>query len=159
MIALSIGIAGDQQVARYLLHVGARGVDATPAFEAIMLRLEQIEAEQFGSEGAHGGGEQWEQLSPVTIARKKAAGKGAEKILSFSGDLRRSLTDAGDGDAIRMAFPNAMKFGSNLKYAEVHQTGNKAGTLPRRRPIELQDAEKWDAGNILRLWIVRGVIA
>lgn len=63
-------------------------------------------------------------LSPVTLARKK---KNRDKVLIESGDLHRELTyqlvNGGTG----------LEFGSDRKYAAVHQFGARQGAFGRSK--------------------------
>ena len=89
--------------------------------------LKKIHAERFKQEIAPDGSE-WQSLSPKTLARKKKKGK-STKILRQDGYLS-------DKTAYNYNDQN-VEFGSDAKYARLHQFGGKAGrggkvTIPKR---------------------------
>ena len=89
--------------------------------------LKKIHAERFKQEIAPDGSE-WQSLSPKTLARKKKKGK-STKILRQVGYLS-------DKTSYNYNDQN-VEFGSDAKYARLHQFGGKAGrggkvTIPKR---------------------------
>jgi phage gpG-like protein len=104
---------------------------------AIIHKLEQLETEQFDSEGARGSGG-WAPLAPATVAEKARRGLDP-RILHATGRLRASLTARG-GDAIRESHPDEMRFGTDVPYAAFHQRGT--ARMPRRRGIELPATDR-----------------
>lgn len=101
--------------------------------------LKKIHAERFKQEIAPDGSK-WQSLSPQTLARKKKKGK-STKILRQDGYLS-------DKTAYNYNDQN-VEFGSDAKYARLHQFGGKAGrggkvTIPARPwlGISEQDEQK-----------------
>ena len=101
--------------------------------------LKKIHAERFKQEIAPDGSE-WQSLSPKTLARKKKKGK-STKILRQDGYLS-------DKTAYNYNDQN-VEFGSDAKYARLHQFGGKAGrggkvTIPKRPwlGVSEQDEQK-----------------
>ena len=101
--------------------------------------LKKIHAERFKQEIAPDGSE-WQSLSPKTLARKKKKGK-STKILRQDGYLS-------DKTAYNYNDKN-VEFGSDAKYARLHQFGGKAGrggkvTIPKRPwlGVNAQDEQK-----------------
>ena len=101
--------------------------------------LKKIHAERFKQEIAPDGSE-WQSLSPKTLARKKKKGK-STKILRQDGYLS-------DKTAYNYNDQN-VEFGSDAKYAHLHQFGGKAGrggkvTIPKRPwlGVNAQDEQK-----------------
>lgn len=101
--------------------------------------LKKIHAERFKQEIAPDGSE-WQSLSPKTLARKKKKGK-STKILRQDGYLS-------DKTAYNYNDQN-VEFGSDAKYARLHQFGGKAGrggkvTIPKRPwlGVNAQDEQK-----------------
>ena len=101
--------------------------------------LKKIHAERFKQE-VDPDGNKWKPLSPKTLARKKKKGK-STKILRQDGYLS-------DKTAYNYNDQN-VEFGSDAKYARLHQFGGKAGrggkvTIPARPwlGISEQDEQK-----------------
>jgi phage gpG-like protein len=136
-VRLDLDVFGDKQVARELLRFGDRAADVRPAWNAIIGRLERLEAEQFDSQGGRGSGG-WAPLAPATVAEKARRGLDP-RILHATGRLRASLTGRG-GDAIRESHPDEMRFGTSVPYARFHQQGTSR--MPRRREIELRELDR-----------------
>lgn len=148
---LIIEHAGDQQIARDLLRIDARVMDARPAFAQIINDLERIEGRQFDSQGGYGSGG-WQPLAAATVARKQAQGLDP-RILHAKGDLSGSLTGKG-GDGLREVFPSSMAFGSRVPYAKYHQTGT--GRMPQRQPLELPEGDRRAIPRTLQRYFFTG---
>ncbi len=103
---------------------------------------------------AEGRPEKWQPLAPATIegkvrkfgGRKKRGGLravtarklGGNKILTDSGDLRRSIVHKADSMGVTI--------GSTKEYAAIHQFGGQCGrgrsvTIPARPYLMLQDGD------------------
>lgn len=151
---IELDVAGDKQLAREVLRLGDRAVDATPAFAKVVTDLAEHERRQFETEGglASGG---WTPLAASTIAAKRAAGLDP-RILRATGALYRSLTQplGGGSDAIREVRPDEMRFGTSLRYARFHQLGTDR--MPQRREIELRERDRADVVKTLQRYILTG---
>lgn len=150
-VLLSFDFYGDVQLERTLDRFAEHTEDATPAWEAIANRFAHVERRQFATEGKHGSGG-WAPLSPKYAAWKARHYPG-KPILQREGDLVRSLTRRPFG--IERIEPQQAWLGSDVPYGAYHQNG--AGRLPRRRPIELTEAERRLWVKILQRFIVTGV--
>lgn len=149
---IEFDVFGDRQVARDLLRIGDRAVDATPAFAQMLLDLVDLEREQFGSEGQRASGG-WAPLAASTLARKRANGLD-ERILRATGALYESLEETSSGgDAIRHADPTQMVFGTTVPYARYHQLGQG---VPRRRPVELAERDRQGLVKTLQRYVMTG---
>jgi phage gpG-like protein len=145
---VDVSIGGDRQVSRQLLRFGERAVAARPAFEMIGELLFELEKEQFASEGgrASGGG--------APLAESTVASRGSSHpILDLTGELRSSLTGRGPNNTF-LATDDFLLFGTSVEYAGFHQAGTSR--MPRRRVLELTEADRVAAAKVLQRFIVTG---
>jgi phage gpG-like protein len=149
-VRVEIGLSGDKQVSRQLLRFGDRALAARPAFEAIGQMLLELEGQQFASEGHRASGG-WEPLADSTLEHKHGP-----SILDETGELRASLTERGGPHQIWDVGDEFLLFGTDVDYASFHQTGTSR--MPRRRPLELTEADRAGAVKILQRYIMTGVI-
>jgi phage gpG-like protein len=150
-------VAGDVQVNRDILRVGAYARDARPAFAAIADLIMDETALQFATQGAHASGG-WAPLKPATIAEKERAGFGSRGILERTLRLEESLTVKGDPDMILDIRPDELAFGSRVPYAGAHQNPKPGSHLPQRRPVELTEEARRTFIKILQRWIITGEV-
>lgn len=149
-VTLTFTFYGDVQLSRTLDRFAENVDDARPAWEAIADRFAHVERRQFRSEGrASSGG--WAPLSPRYGAWKARHYPG-RPILERDGDLVRSLTRRPFG--VEVILPDRMVIGSAVPYGQHHQRGGP--NLPRRRPIELTEAERQVWVKVLQRFIVTG---
>lgn len=99
--------------------------------------LKKIHTERFKQE-VDPEGNNWQSLSPKTLARKQKKGK-STKILRQDGYLS-------DKTAYNYNDQN-VEFGSDAKYARLHQFGGKAGhegkvTIPKRPWLGVSEQDK-----------------
>jgi phage gpG-like protein len=132
---LTLDVFGDRQLDRKLLRFEDRVGDLEPAFEALADDFLSIESKQFSSEGGFASGS-WAPLAESTVRRRGSAGP----ILDDSGDLRRSLTQEGAKGSVRQITSDSLFVGTDVDYAQYHQTGTSR--MPRRRPVEFRDADR-----------------
>lgn len=149
-ILLTFDFYGDTQLERTLDRFAAGAEDATPAWEAIADRFVHVERRQFATEGKSSSGG-WAPLSPKYAAWKAQHYPG-KPILQREGHLVRSLTRRPLG--VERIEPQEAWLGSDIDYGAFHQRG--AGNLPRRRPVELTEAERRLWVKILQRFIVTG---
>lgn len=145
---ITIEILGDTVLDRELLRFTERLGDLTPAFEAIADDFLAIEERQFASEG----GGNWRPLAASTLERKARLGLD-HRILHATHRLRNSLTQKGNAEAIRRITADEALLGTSVPYAFFHQQG--AG-VPRRRPVELSEADKRRWVRSIQSWLVGG---
>jgi phage gpG-like protein len=149
-VTLRFEFYGDVQLARTLDRFATNVADARPAWEAIADRFAHVERRQFATEGrASSGG--WAPLSP-RYGAWKARNYPGRPILERDGDLKESLTRRPFG--VELILEDRMVIGSSVKYGAYHQRGDG---VPRRRPIELTEAERKAWVKILQRFIVTGV--
>jgi phage gpG-like protein len=132
---LTLEVFGDVQLDRKLLRFEDHVGDLEPAFEALADDFLSIETRQFSSEGGFASGG-WAPLADSTVQRRGSA----HPILDDHGDLRASLTDAAAKGAIRDITSDSLFVGTDIDYAQYHQTGT--ARMPRRRPVEFRDADR-----------------
>lgn len=150
MVTLSFDFYGDTQLDRTLDRFAGGVEDATPAWEAIADRFRHVELRQFRTEGAAFSGG-WAPLSP-RYAAWKARHYPGKPILQREGDLVRSLTERPFG--VEVIMPQRMWIGSDVEHGAYHQHGTPR--MPRRRPVELDEAERRLWVQILQRFIVTG---
>lgn len=138
MFEFSFEVSGDIQVKRLFSRFGNKINDLVPALKNIRKRYYDVEKKQFASQGGFGSGG-WEALSETYRVRKAKLypGKG---ILEASGDMKRSLTVPGSYGNVDILEHDSLVLGTNLDYPVYHQHGT--GHMPKRKPIELPEAEK-----------------
>lgn len=147
---LTFAVFGDVQVDRTLEGIEENVADMRPAWSALRQRFLTIERRQFATQGGYSGG--WSPLSPA-YARWKARHYPGKTILRRTDALWRSLTE---GPMVAVLEPDYMVLGTSVEYAEYHQLGG--GRLPRRRPVELADAERREWVKVLQSFIRTGTI-
>ena len=147
-------VAGDKLISRNLLRVGARAVDARPAFKAVADYMIDETEKQFASEGGHASGG-WAHLKPITLAGKARRGEDP-RILHATHRLVDSLTDRGSADMILETTADELRYGSRVPYAAFHQRGTSS--MPRRRPIEFTEPAKRNIVKIIQRWVIAGEV-
>lgn len=136
------GIAGgDTQ--RIALAFERLGTDFTRfgtfLFPRLAEKLEEIEARQFGSQGAAGSSGAWAELSAAYADWKEEHYPG-KPILEATGALVEGMTSSRSPYAKRVWDNASFLFGtSGVPYASFHQTGTSK--MPARAPIDISGPE------------------
>lgn len=117
-------------------------VDAENTLGAMAdIAANMVEAEDslFMSQGRRGGGS-WAPIKFDTEFRK-----GSSIILVDTGRLYESLTKIGSPDQILVIRPTEVEFGTNVPYANIHQTGAPRRNIPKRPIIRFTagDRQRW----------------
>lgn len=149
---LDFDVFGERQVSRRLLRVSAAAANASPAFNRIVDRLEEISEEQFDTQGSRA--QAWPPLAQTTLARKRALGLD-HRILHATGALRESLTGGEGGQ--RIVTDDFLVFGTTLEYAGVHHKGGNV--IPQRRVIDLTERDRKEMVRTLQRWMMTGQLA
>ena len=136
MIKISLN---DTQAVAKLHRIASRLKQPRKLYGVLGETLKKIHAERFKQE-VDPEGNNWQSLSPKTLARKQKKGK-STKILRQDGYLS-------DKTAYNYNDQN-VEFGSDAKYARLHQFGGKAGrgkkvAIPKRPwlGVNAQDEQK-----------------
>ena len=136
MIKISLN---DIQAAQQLHNIARQLQQPRKLYGVLGETLKKIHAERFKQE-VDPEGNNWQSLSPKTLTRKQKKGK-STKILRQGGYLS-------DKTAYNYNDQN-VEFGSDAKYARLHQFGGKAGrgkkvTIPKRPwlGVNAQDEQK-----------------
>ncbi|WIM82571.1 phage virion morphogenesis protein [Gallibacterium anatis] len=136
MIKISLN---DTQAVQQLHHIARQLKQPRKLYGVLGETLKKIHADRFKKE-IDPDGNNWKPLSAKTLARKQKKGK-STKILRQDGYLS-------DRTAYNYNDKN-VEFGSDAKYARLHQFGGKAGkgkkvTIPKRPwlGISQQDEQK-----------------
>ncbi len=104
-----------QELLTSLQATQARAEDPTPVLKAIGDLMIRSTEQNFRAEGRP---DRWQEVKKATRRRKTARGK--SKILTWSGNLARSVVAQVQGKTVAI--------GSNWPYARIHQEG---GIIPR----------------------------
>lgn len=149
-----IDIAGDTQLEREMLRVGSYAGDARPVFQVIFDDLVAISRKQFDTQGRYGSGG-WKPLKPATIENKARLGLDP-RILHATLALRKSLTQKGASQQVRVITSSMLEFGSELEYLKYHQLGAPGANLPQRRAVELPEHDRRSLVKRLQTYIMTG---
>lgn len=152
---VTISILGETQLDRTLEGIETRVEDMSPAFSALRDRFLTIERRQFATQGSYSGG--WPALSPKYRAWKATRYPG-KTILRRTDDLWRSLTE---GPEVLVIGRDSLVMGTAVKYAGFHQQPAGlygGGPLPRRPPVEINEAERTEWVKVLQSYAVTGKI-
>ncbi len=155
-VRFTLEIEGEVQLDRALSRFGEHLSDMAPFFEQLSNKLMSITSLQFDSEGGRTGG--WAPLSPQYAAYKLSQ-VGAQPLLSYSGRMRRSLTERG-GENIREITSDSLRWGTSVRssggfpYPRVHQTGGPRANIPQRRIIDLTEDDRREMMKMLQRWMV-----
>jgi phage gpG-like protein len=149
---LRLEVFGDVQLDRKLLRFEENLGDLEPVFEALADDFLAIETSQFASEGGFASGG-WDPLADSTVRRRGSA----HPILDDFGDLRASLTQDGAKGSIRNITSDELFVGTDVDYAQHHQTGTPR--MPRRRPVEFREADRRRWVRKIQRYIVSGEVA
>lgn len=150
---LTIDTYGEELVAQELFGVGDRAVDMTPLWPAMIARFEEIEREQFLSDGARGPGGRWEEVSPDWKDRKWKQGLSLETMRATEALYDALATPSGGGT--RIFTPYSLQFGaSDLIQFRVHQDNDGTQSYPIRNPIDLTPQDVHDFAMVMLEYVV-----
>lgn len=116
--------------------------DVRPAWPAVAAAVRMAMAQNFATESSRG--QRWAPLRTAYLLWKMKHHPGT-KILELSGDLRRSLTDSGDVNAIQEETKDELYISSRVPYGRYHQTGTTR--MDARPPIALTAAQRFRLGQ------------
>jgi phage virion morphogenesis protein len=154
MIRFRVLIFGTEALSTRLTRMAKDTADARPAFNNVADELMRVTNIQFESQGRRGGGA-WARLSPKWL-KEKAKITLDLRILHLDHTLRHSVTRRGAPGQVLEIGPTEMNFGSNVKYARVHQEGYPPRNIPRRPFIKLIDSDRRNIRNMIRDHIMTG---
>lgn len=154
VISFELSAAGVAEVDRFFYVKAKRVGDLRGAWPATDEVFEEAIAEQFDTEGAHGGSP-WPELASSTQFERARQGFGpAHPILVRTGELRDSFLDRTHPDAIsehgRLRWARGSRSGHR---PDVHQRGSRDGRIPRRRIIELTAEDRHRLLRPVRNWV------
>lgn len=151
MVTVRFEVFGDTQVDRSLQRLGDAALDFRPAGDDLMQLMQDIERDQFDTEGRSGSGG-WKPLKASTIRQKARHlhAEGVVRILQNTERLVKSLTDKDADDAVREVNAGSFVYASTVPYAKYHQTGAPRANVPQRRPVELTETNRRDMVKILQ---------
>jgi phage gpG-like protein len=154
---LEIHAFGHRQLRRKIRDVQDRAEDPRPAYMEAWARFRELESIQFAGQGQGPSGP-WRPLKPKTILMKLRLGHDP-RILHATFRLRNSLTRRGSRyGSFRMTREGAV-FGSRHPAGKYHQQNRRGhGKIPRRPPIDLHEQDKQELVEIVRDYIMEGVV-
>ncbi|MFA5731862.1 MAG: phage virion morphogenesis protein [Acidithiobacillus sp.] len=135
MFRLTFTVDGERQLHRSLNMIADSMDDFTDVFEKIAEDFRSTQEKVFANSGAFEGLRAWTPLTPGyrTWKMKKV---GSKPILTFKGDLRKSLTTK-SANHIEKITKSTLEIGTRDKKAAWHHKGK--GRLPVRKVIELSE--------------------
>lgn len=169
MLELNITVTGESQVSKTLLDVARRCENLGPAWELIHDDFLVMEEEQFGAQGKD---EKWAPWSDDYAAWRKKHGATGNRILEWTGEFRRSLTEKGSPGHVFDYGPLWAKYGTDLKTESgyglglVHQQGFTAKypygnrgidskKVPARKSVVLDESHKQEWLRLIQGYIMQ----
>jgi phage gpG-like protein len=147
-----IEFGGEVQVNRRLDRFKDSLEDPRPLWENLFGYLERAETQQFNAQGKAA---KWKPLAESTVAYKKRHGLD-RRILHATLAMRKSLTQRGHGDAVRISTLDFMQFGTDVEYAGIHQKGG--GRVPQRRVIDLTETQRREIVKRTQKFLLKGTV-
>lgn len=124
-VLFTVDVQGEKQLSAFIAGIGDKVKDLSPIWDDVDAILRRHVRTRFSTKG--GRREPWPPLKSSTVAAKKKAGYPAT-ILVRTGRLKRALIYTG-GEHILVKERMSMTFGSDVEYADYHQSP----LVPRRR--------------------------
>lgn len=153
-------------ISRYMEGVTRIPDDFTPAWEGfktsdgspqkgIIEEFELYEEATFNNSGAYDSKKKWAELTQK-YREYKYLQVGNEPILVFRGNLRDSLTDSKDSNAIRLPEKRQLTLGTSLEVGKkkkwnlgmLHQMGTNK--MPARKPIDVGNKQRAKWAGIIK---------
>jgi phage gpG-like protein len=144
----SVEVIGVDRIVTKLTRSGRKAQDIRPALNQAADYLMDITEKQFDSQGRRGGG-RWKSLSPKWLAQKRKITLDT-RILHLNHLLRRSVTRRDAQGQILDIEPTSLRFGSSVRYANVHQSGYPPRNIPARPFLRILATDRERIRNIMR---------
>jgi phage gpG-like protein len=109
----------------------------------------------FETEGQRDEHPRWAEFSPASFGRKRPSGKritDQSKLLQDTGELKKSFR-------ILNQTPMTIVWGSELDYAEKHQSGDQTKKLPKREMVFLTDNDYDMINNLINNWVEKTILS
>lgn len=151
MTQVSIRVYGDDLVARELDLTGARGESMIGIWPVIEETFEEIEREQFASDGSRGPNGPWPELTQDWMWHKFRTGQSLA-ILRASEDMEAALTGPSP-DSIRATTDDTFEFGADLDQFRIQQDWSSANNFPARYPVDLQEQDELRFAEAILGWV------
>lgn len=151
MVELSFQMLGKEVFVRGFNRYAHKVQDWREAFEQVWQNYIDINRRNFQRGGYP---QRFKSLSPAYRAWKDKHYPG-RPILTLTGDLRRSMTGAGQATAqhtIKDIRKLRAEFGTTVPYARAHQDGYPPRNLPRRPPLQLTNYDLTFWTRIIHEW-------
>src|SRR4030042_2260470 len=153
MFRFTFDVDGERQLDRSLDIIADSLTNFKDIFEKCADDFRKTQESVFANSGAFEGLRAWAPLSPGyrTWKMKKV---GAKPILTFKGDLRKSLTSKSTNH-IEKITTHSLEIGTRDKKAIWHHRGTNK--MPKRKVIELSEPQKRRWTRIAHTEIFRGM--
>lgn len=146
-----IEVYGDKLAEAELIGIGDRAADLRPLWPAVLEMMEEIEKEQFDTQGSRSGSP-WPELSRETLLRKFRSGQNM-MIMRATDALYDSLTGK-TSHSVRTFGSDWAVFGSTLPQMAYHQDRNPSANYPERLPVDLTQQDSLEFAEIMLGYIV-----
>lgn len=125
---------------RKIRTIGANAENSHAMLIELAYDLGLIEYETFRSQGRRGGGS-WKKLKPDTVYQKLSRGLDV-RILHATHELRDSLVQRKHPQHVEKITGTQLRFGTDVRYAGVHQKGAPRAKVPARPFFKLTPGDK-----------------
>lgn len=143
-------VAGDKQVSRELLRLGARSANMAPALRKVAGLVAGSSGRRFASQGPG-----WAPLAQSTLTQRALEGTGS-RILDRSGALKASVSGVGAPGQQLVVTDSFLLFGTTVPYAGFHQKGAPNAGIPARKIFDLNAADRTGIVKTLQRYALTG---
>lgn len=159
MTQVQILVYGDEVVARELDLIGARGESMLGIWPAIQERMEEIEREQFASDGARGPSGPWPDYEqPSTWQWYKFQAGLSLELMRATHATEEALTSE-TPDSVRLMTDDTFAFGADLDQFRIQQDWSPDNDFPERRPIDFTPRDELAFAETIMGWVTGSVNA
>lgn len=149
---------GTETVASNLKEFGGRATDARPAMRKVRSIMEKGQRANFETSGSYLG-EEWDQLSPGTLARRARLGQGTKPLVA-TGALERSLS--GGRGKRGSATKTMARAGTSVWYGVFAQAGTKGAgngaSAPKRRIVGMTQKDATKSIRVIEKFLMTGEV-
>ena len=138
-----------KEVTKFLQQQADKLGDLTPLMKVARKKLRDIVMKNFETEGT-ASGEKWKAWSEAYKKARLKMGKGSGKILTLSGELRRSIKAKSGKDYAQVGTASVYAAMHNFGYDDYIKRRTKNGTtkyklkMPKREFIRISQAQQED---------------
>lgn len=151
-MALVIRVVGDDTTIVGLEEIAARATNLDPVWPAVFALMEEIESEQYGSQGARGGAP-WPDLQQSTLWRKFQAGESLA-VMRATDATFQALSGPGPASIRNIVGGHTIEFGADLDQFRIHQDWNPTSNYPMRQPVNFTEPDATAFADMIMSYIV-----